>query len=85
MFFKVGVLKNFASFTLNTVVGTTLHMSKLYAMLPEKLQTILHKKNPVQFCLNTLGATLHRSKPYAIISERLQAAMHKKKSCAKLS
>ena len=43
------------------------------------------RKNPVQFCLNTLGKTLHRSKPYAMLSERPQATLHKKKSFSMLS
>ena len=42
------------------------------------------RKNPVQFCFNTLGETLCRSKPYEILSERLQTTLHKKTSCAML-
>ena len=44
---------------LNTL-GTILHRSKPYEMLPERLQTTLHRKKPVQCCLNTPGTTLHR-------------------------
>ena len=43
------------------------------------------KKNPVQFCLDTLRTTLHRSKLYAMLPERLQTTLHKKKPCAMLS
>ena len=43
---------------------------KPYTVLSLRLQTILHKKNPVQCCLNTLWTTLHRWKPCAILSKR---------------
>ena len=45
-------------------------------MLSERLQTTLHKKNPVQFCLDTLGTTLHRSKLYAMLPEKLQTTLY---------
>ena len=44
--------------------------SKPYAMLFKRLQTTLHRKNPVQHCLNTLGAILHKSKHYSMLSEQ---------------
>ena len=50
------IRKNPAQCRLNTP-GTTLHRSKPYAMLSEMLQAKLHKKNPVESCLNTLGTT----------------------------
>ena len=36
------------------------------------------RKNPVQYCLNTLGTTLHNWKPYSMLPdpERLQTALH---------
>ena len=41
-------------------LGTTLHRSKSYAILAERLQTTLHMKNPVQCSLNSPETTLHR-------------------------
>ena len=41
-------------------------------------QTTLHKRNPFQYCLNTLWTTLHRSKPYVMLSEILQTTLHQK-------
>ena len=61
--------------------GTTLHRLKPYAILSERLQTILHKKKVCAICLNTLGITLHRSKSYVMLSEWLQTTLYKKKSC----
>ena len=40
------------------------------------------RKNPDQFCLNTLGTTLYRSKLPVMLCEKLQTTLHKKKSCA---
>ena len=65
-----------------TTFRTTFNRSKLHAMLSETLKAILHKRNPVESCLNTLGATLHRTKLYAMLSETLQTTLCKKKSCA---
>ena len=47
--------------------------------MPERPQTTLHKKYPLQFYLNTLGTTLHRWKPYAMLSKNIQTTLHKKK------
>ena len=71
-------------FNVNTL-RTTLHRSKPYAILSERLQTTLHRKSPVQYSLNTPGITLHRSKAYAVLSEKLQITLLKKKSCSILS
>ena len=54
--------KNSGHCCLNTF-GTTLHSSKPYAMLSERLQTTYHRKNPVQCCLNIPGTILHRKNP----------------------
>ena len=43
------------------------------------------RKNPVQYCLNTLGTILHRSKSYVMLPERLKKTLHEKKSCSMLS
>ena len=63
------------------ILGMTLHRSKLYAMLSERLQTTFHKRNYMLFPLNNLSTALHWPNPYSMLSERLQTTLHKKKSC----
>ena len=58
------IRKNSLQCTLNTL-GTKLHSWKPYAMLPDSLQTTLHKKN---FPFN-----------FPMLSQRLQATLHRKR------
>ena len=55
--------KNLLQCCLFNTPGTTLHRLKPYAVLSLRLQTIFHKKNPVQYCLNILETILYRKNP----------------------
>ena len=73
---KQHCMKNLVQFRLNAL-GATLHRSKLYAMLPERLQTTLHKRKSCAMLSQYSLDNIAQLKPYAMLPERLQTTLHK--------
>ena len=74
---KQHCMKNLVQFRLNAL-GATLHRSKPYAMLPERLQTTLHKRKSCAMLSQYSLENIAQLKPYAMLPERLQTTLHKK-------
>ena len=63
-------------FCLNAL-GATLHRSKPYEVLPERLQTTLHKRKSCAMLSQYSLDNIAQLKPYAMLPERLQTTLHK--------
>ena len=71
------IRENPGQYCLNTL-GTILHRSKPYAMLPQRIQRTLHKKNPVQCCLikNPMQWCPRGSRQHCIIKNPVQCCLN---------
>ena len=71
------IRENPGQYCLNTL-GTKLHRSKPYAMLPQRIHRTLHKKNPVQCCLikKPMQGCPRGSRQHCIIKNPVQCCLN---------